>query len=372
MSLRVLLATSTLDDRAGTELYTRDLAIELLRQGHLPDVYASRLGCVSDELAAAGIPVTDSLRELDFEPDIIHGHHYYETCAAIRRCPHTPAVFVCHDHSHWKAAPPIHSRIVRYYGVSELCLARLRKSSVEESRIVRLYNFVDTRRYLPRPALPSVPRRALVLSNYARADNYLPAIAEACRREELELDVIGLGVGNPVADPAEVLPKYDLVFAKAKSAMEAMAVGAAVVLCDFGGVGPMVTPRNFAELRPLNFGFQALTDPHSPEILVRRIQDYDAADAARVQDLIRSCAGLEKATEELLAEYHEVIAEYRSCSATGGRMRDLRCYALMPKHVLTEGATSFWRSLPPETRTMLKRYRSLGPLKTLARRALRG
>ena len=34
---------------------------------------------------------------------------------------------------------------------------------------------------------------------------------------------------------------YDLVFAKARCALEAMAVGAAVVLCDTHGLGPMVT-----------------------------------------------------------------------------------------------------------------------------------
>ena len=52
-----------------------------------------------------------------------------------------------------------------------------------------------------------------------------------------------------MAQPERVLGRYDIVFAKAKAAMEAMAVGAAVVLCDFGGVGPMVTWADFDRLR---------------------------------------------------------------------------------------------------------------------------
>ena len=38
--------------------------------------------------------------------------------------------------------------------------------------------------------------------------------------------------------------RYDIVFAKARAAIEAMAVGAAVIVCDFDGVGPMVSTEN--------------------------------------------------------------------------------------------------------------------------------
>jgi hypothetical protein len=38
--------------------------------------------------------------------------------------------------------------------------------------------------------------------------------------------------GSINAKPEEILGGYDLVFAKARSAIEAMAVGTAVVICD--------------------------------------------------------------------------------------------------------------------------------------------
>lgn len=51
-----------------------------------------------------------------------------------------------------------------------------------------------------------------------------------------------------------MLGGYDLVFAKARCALEAMAVGCAVVLCDVGGLGPLVTRAQVQHLRRWNFG----------------------------------------------------------------------------------------------------------------------
>src|SRR6185369_10855843 len=128
-------------------------------------------------------------------------------------------------------------------------------------------NWVDLRRFARRPPLPARPRRALLFSNYARPDTHLPAVREACRRAGLDLDVVGEGVGREVARPEEILGRYDVVFAKAKAALEAMAVGAAVVLCDLTGVGPPVTVADFARLQRMNFGVEALTEPLDPEII---------------------------------------------------------------------------------------------------------
>ena len=57
-----------------------------------------------------------------------------------------------------------------------------------------------------------------------------------------------------------MLGQYDIVFAKARCALEALAVGNAVVLCDTVGVGPMVTTGEVDRLRRLNFGVRALRE----------------------------------------------------------------------------------------------------------------
>jgi len=344
MGLRVLITNYCLTSHTGTELYVRDIALALRRQGHIPAVFTSWPGKVSDELKAAGITVTDSLKQLDFEPDIIHGHHCYETLLAVIRFPGVPVLFICHDHTQWTDRPPKHPRISRYFGVSELCIKRLRDSGIPSDMIGRLYNFVDLERFKQRPPLPEKPKKALVFSNYATNETYLPAVYEACSRAGIELTAIGSGVENPVERPEEILGQYDLVFAKAKAAMEAMAVGCAVILCDFGGVGPMVTTSNFDSLRPLNFGFQALTESHTPENLLRQIGLYNPVDARKVSERLRARAGLSQAATELSYTYRQIIDEYQPVKETG-------CFATILRYRLIYSFLRLWRSIPEKKRT---------------------
>jgi hypothetical protein len=128
----------------------------------------------------------------------------------------------------------------------------------------------------------------------------------------LSLDVVGTGVGNPSSRPWEILGDYDLVFASGRSALEALAVGAAVIVCNHIGLGPMVTAAEFDWLRSVNFGYQAtLRRPFSVDEALRQIERYDAADAAEVSRRIRSSAGLEATVDRLLDLYAEVIAEHQ-------------------------------------------------------------
>jgi Glycosyltransferase Family 4 len=317
MGLRVLIASGGLWPPSGTVTYVRDLALELNRQGHLPVVFSSTRGAVAAELSRAGIRVIDSLGRTEATPDVIHGHQHAPTLVAVRRWPAVPAIFVCHSHTSPHDRPPLDPGIRRYFGVSSVCLRRLVNDGAPASRSSLLLNFVDTVRFAPRPALPERPRRALVFSNYAHDGSHLPAVVEACREVGLELDVVGEGVGRIETRPERLLGQYDLVFAKAKAAMEAMAVGTAVILCDFSGVGPMVTSAEFDRLRPLNFGFEAMRGPLRPGPLLREIARYDAADAARVRDLLRSRAGLVTAVDGLVAIYREQIADGRSGQRRG-------------------------------------------------------
>ncbi len=48
--MRILLTNNSLGGRAGTELYVRDIAIELMRRGHRPVAYSTKLGTVAEEL----------------------------------------------------------------------------------------------------------------------------------------------------------------------------------------------------------------------------------------------------------------------------------------------------------------------------------
>jgi len=312
-SLRVLITNNTLSLRAGSELYVRDVAIALLRHGHRPVAYSRALGSVADDLRLATVPVVDDLSQVGEAPDVIHGHHNLETMTALLHFPTTPAVFVCHGSMPWEEAPPPSPRLSRYIAVDEACRDRLIfQHGIACDRIELIPNFVDLERFRPRSALPERPARALVFSNHAADDTCLPAIRAACEAESIEVDVVGSGSGRVLDRPEDVLGNYDLVFARARAALEAMAVGAAVIACDFAGLGGFVTVRRFDEWRRLNFGLRCLNRPLDPAAIRSEIHAYDPATAAAVSKRVRSEAGLDRALERILMTYLRVIEEWRA------------------------------------------------------------
>jgi hypothetical protein len=311
--LRVLITNVKLETRTGTELYVRDLALALLRRGHAVCAFSPVLGGLAEELRRATVPVVDDLDRLEAVPDVIHAHHHLPAAIALLRFPGVPAVYVFHDGLSRHDVPPRLPRIRRFIAVDDNCRDRLSlEHGVPEDRLRVVLNWVDLERFRPRGPLPERPRRALVFSNYAADDNYLPAVRQACARAGIALDVAGAGAGASRARPEEVLGGYDLVFAKARCALEALATGSAVVLCDAGGAGPLVTADDLDRLRRLNFGLRTLSNPVRPEVLEREIRRYDARDAAEVSRRVRASAGLDAAVDELVETYREVIAEQAS------------------------------------------------------------
>jgi hypothetical protein len=312
--LRVLITNRQLNTRTGTETYVRDLALGLLERGHSPVVFSPLLGELAAEIRAATVPVTCDLATVAEPPDVIHGHHGPDTLAALLAFPGVPAVAFCHSWLGWPSAPLRFPRILRHVAVDHTCRDRLcAEHGIPPGRVHVILNSVDLARFRPRPPLPPRPLRALVLSNAAgAAGSHLGPIRAACAAEGIEVVAAGSAAGRPLAAPEEVLAGFDLVFAKARAALEAMAVGAAVILCDAVGAGPMVTSAELPRLRALNFGMRTLRRPVTAEVLRGEIARYDAADAAAVSQRIRAEAGSAAMVDELCALYETVIAEQRA------------------------------------------------------------
>ncbi len=310
--MNILFATLRLDEFSGTILYLRDLAYALLQRGHSLVVYSPRIGGgAAEQLRQLTIPVVNSMSNLSFTPEVIHAQHFHETAAALVRYPGVPAVYVCHDWSSVHDAPPNLKRIRRYVAVDETCRDRLRELGVADGRAAVVFNAVNLERFRKRPnPLPRQPARALVFSNNATESGYLEIVRAACRETGLTLDVVGAGVGNPQARPERILADYDLVFAKAKAAMEAMAVGAAVILCDSYGTGPLVTPENVEGLRRLNFGRRTIQGPFLKDALVEQIRRYSSSNAEAVCDWIRTHADLAQMVDAMLQVYHSAAGEW--------------------------------------------------------------
>ena len=109
-----------------------------------------------------------------------------------------------------------------------------------------------------------------------------------------------------------VLGEYDLVFASGRSALESLASGTAVIICNTFGLGPMVTAAEVDKLRTLNFGAMSTfgTTFDVDQVLVQ-VNRYSAEDATEASSRVRSVAGLDATVDRLLGLYADIIDEQR-------------------------------------------------------------
>ncbi len=290
-------------------MYVRDLAYSLLRAGHHPMAWSPITGPVAEEIRAMGVPVFDDIDKIP-EPDLIHCHHRAEAVAALSRFPARPGIYVQHAFHAWQDDTPVHPRLLRYVAVDDLCRRRVLTAGIDTAKVLTIRNGVDIRAFGRRGRLPDRPIRGLVFSNAASEHNYVPAIRAACESLGIELDVAGVGVGAVLERPELALRQYDVVFAKARAAVEAMAVGCAVVVTDESGLSGMVTSQTIVEGRAWNFGQQLLVRPNDVELLRSEIERYDVDDAAACTDWVRSNCTLEQAVDQLLTTYYDVLDEW--------------------------------------------------------------
>ena len=295
---------------AGGSFYVRDLAMELARQGHHPVVYCLRLGAISDQLITSGIAVTDSLDKIS-QPDIIHGNSPIESAAATLMFPLVPAIFVCHGWDSPDALAPKLPQILRYLAVSDISRDRLiYMDGIPEERIAIHQNAVDLTRFTRKLEVSPKPRSALVYSNNLSDENQLPKIREACRVAGIPLSVMGLASGNSSLDPERTLHEFDLVFGRGRCALEALASGCCVILCDELGLGEMITTENYQLFRLRNFGRRTLQLTFDVPSILAQIRRYDAENAIALSDHVRKTAGLFASTMDLVDIYREAIGEF--------------------------------------------------------------
>src|SRR6266567_3465869 len=362
LGLRILITNATLASLTGTETYVRDLALGLLRKGHTPIVYAPELGELAWELRDATVPVIDNLGSLGVTPDVIHGNHNTELMTALLQFQGVPAVFFCHSWTDWISSPPSHPRILAYVAVDDTCRDRLVcEHGIPEERLRVMLHAADLERFKPRTPLPLRPLRALVFSNNANKWTHLSAVREACAQAGIELDVVGSAVNASSSSPESLLGNYDLVFAKARCALEALAVGAAVILCDFRGAGPMVTSAALSELRRWNFGARTLRWPLDPQFLLTQITRYDPVDAAQVSRRIRASAALGAEVDQFVALYGEVLEEWAHAPRTS-RKREIKSAGVAMR--AAEG--------PIPLREWMRRIPMIGPLLVMIKRVIFG
>lgn len=299
--LTVLITNIALWGRSGTEVVVEQLADGLRRRGHRPVMFAPALGHLAEEMLARGHYVVDRPSALPWKPDVIHGHHTGPTMAAMAACPGVPSLFVCHSSTAPFDAAPRHPRLRRLYAVDERCRARLVSDGAPPGDVLLLPNAVDLSRIPARASgLPTRPRRALALTKHGA---HLPALRAACAAAGIALEEYGHGAGRMTATPEALFAEADLVFATARSAMEAAAAGAGVVVCDARGLAGFLTHDRARAWLPWNLGAAVLREPTEPATVAAAIAEWSAEEATRASALLRAEHSLDALLDRLEGIY---------------------------------------------------------------------
>jgi hypothetical protein len=323
--LRILITNLFVANFSGSETVVELLADALRRAGHAPMIFAPTLGTQAFRMQARGHIVVDRLAMLPQRPDVMHLQHITPALMALVAFPDVPAVFTCHSATIELEAPRLHPQIRRYVAVDDFCRALCLKRDIPEDRLSVILNAVDLRRFSARPPLPPKPQAALMLTKTFEQQNL---VRSACAKAGLTLDELGPATGEMSDQLENILPRYDIVFATARMALEAAAVGCAVVVADGRGFAGMLRTENLTAWRRLNFGAGLLTAPVTATALDAAITAYNASEVAEVCRCLRIEASADDYAAAYLQLYSqavgEAVAQDRSqAAATAAWLEDL-------------------------------------------------
>jgi glycosyltransferase involved in cell wall biosynthesis len=339
--LRILITNLFVANFSGSETVVELLADALRRAGHTPMIFAPTLGLQAERMLARGHVVVDRLAMLPARPDVLHLQHITPALMALVAFPDVPAVFTCHSATIEVEAPRLHPQIRRYVAVDDFCRALCLKRDIQEDRLSVILNAVDLRRFKARPPVPPEPKTALMLTKTMQHQNLVRA---ACAKAGLTLDELGPATGEMSDQLEKILPRYDLVFATARMALEAAAVGCAVVVADGRGFAGMLRTENLKAWRRLNFGAGLLTAPVTAAALDAAIAAYDAADVAEVCRRLRVEASADDYAAAYLQLYTQAIGE-----AVAQDISHAAATAVWLEDLLPSAAPRAWLDVARET-----------------------
>ena len=304
--MRVLITNLFVARGSGTEAVVEAMADGLRRAGVQTVIYAPQLGAQAERMRVRGHILVDRISQVPWTPDVIHAQHATPAVMAIAAFPGTPVLFSCHSSRMLVEGPVLHPNVRRYLAVDELCRQRCLTDGVADVRLSVLLNPVDLERFRRRPALPARPRRALLLG---KRNEHRAMVHRACQSAGLSLDELGPSSGRFSIALQDDLQEADIVFAAARGALEAAAVGCFVVVCDGRGFAGPLTTATLDPWRPYNFGAGVLSRPSSIEGLSQAIDAYDPHEAAAVSDRLRPAADLDRYVGGLIELYRRCLTE---------------------------------------------------------------
>jgi hypothetical protein len=315
---RIALTNCHLANFAGSELWTHDIARYFTRIGLPTMVWSPVIGRIAELIEQSGVRVTSDPAEIaSFEPESIQVNHHAIAAPVLAQLPQRTAI-----------VNTVHGLLPRaelpgVQGVDLYCAVALHaKASIcllvnAHWRSIHMTpSFYDKERFR-NVRNHDGKKRALLFSSKTTPEEREP-LSRILAQAGYTLDHTGYG-GIPNGAPEEILPQYDLVFAVARSAVEALASGCRVILWDAGLVGPMVTADNFWRCAVSNFSllgcvlpWRTITHVSADSWLLGQLEYNILASAAC--DLTRTYLSLDRVGPLLIAAHGRAMAARRQAN----------------------------------------------------------
>lgn len=313
--VKVLITHFRLAEQTASERLVCDLALLLQAGGATVAVFTTQAGPLADLLQKSGIPVAGHPWIGSFQPDLIHGHGNLETLTAMLGHPDVPAVFFSPGSAGWREHAPLHPRIHRYLTGSAAGKAWLvRERGVAPDRIAILPEWVDFSALGPPRRVPPKPRTALFADPAEGREERLAR--QACEELGIHFETISSLAGKSSLRPGELYPRYDLVFARGKSLLEALAAGCAAIPVSPGRIGELVTVRNFPAMATRGDGEGPEIKPDSIRLaeLVTEIETWNWSELAPVAEKVREYHGSAAVLSQLTEIHRRALAHTKAQS----------------------------------------------------------
>jgi hypothetical protein len=307
--MHVLFANHQLVERAGSELYTLELATAVRDRGHRVSVFTFDAGPIAQQLQRQGIPVFgpgDAATIGALDCDLAHVHHapcLYFLGATRLKC---PVVYSVLGVVPALEGPPLAwAGIARVLAVSEEVRDGLGRSPLPPT-IVR--NWFDDRGPMPALSAAGQIERVAVVSNHLDPSLKAGLDVLAARRPGFSWHHFGLPSASADVTP-ELLAGFDAVITIGRTALLAAALGKPCLLYDVHGCDGVLDALRLDALATRNFsGRLQASRPSIDELEQLLFVQTRRVDLEALAIEVRGRFGLRQRVDEILALHREAAA----------------------------------------------------------------
>lgn len=304
--MKILIATHHLDEYAGSEIFTFNIAKELKKKGNDVSIYSPILGRMSKIVKENNIKVTNNILDYKKEKfDIIHAQHNITAIIVRSVFPEIPMIYFVHGILPELEQPPsVRLGISKYLVVSEEIKNHLNKKyNVSGSDIEIVRNYIDTKKFYCKESIKrEKPKQLLIVSNHYHK-KVKNIIESSC--QELDINVTHIGLPeNPVLDVENYINKSDIVVTLGRGVLEGMACEKNIIVFDKHGGDGFLDINNYFEIRKNNFSGRRYKKDYGKNEFKKEILKYDYSIGKKLRKIV-----LKNHTDNIIDDMEKIYNE---------------------------------------------------------------